>query len=409
MKMTSKGIFENNYDDYSTEVANNILNESKDGLSERFLAKLQNFKSNKMHVLTTKMQNDIFYDGTIYTGSSGLALYHFTCALGKNKNSYESLKAALEYINIENLKGRRISFLCGDAGPLALATVISYKIGTRRPDNLPDYKILAQRLMSLIHLLNDSPDELLYGKSGYLYALLFVNKYITEKEVIPANHIEKVIVAILNSGKQFSAQMKSDSPLLWQWHDKIYFGAAHGMAGILYMLLQARIYINAIDIRNFIKPALDWLLNQRFPSGNFPSSLGSSSGDRLVQWCHGAPGFVPLCLLAHQIFEEDKYLKIALQCGDVIWRRGLSTKGYSICHGVSGNAYAFIQLYQATKKPLHLYRACCFMEWCAVERSGTELHRPDRPASLFEGLVGRLYLAEDLTRILDAKFPALCL
>lgn len=34
--------------------------------------------------------------------------------------------------------------------------------------------------------------------------------------------------------------MKSESPLLWEWHDKIYFGAAHGMAGILYMLLQVR-------------------------------------------------------------------------------------------------------------------------------------------------------------------------
>lgn len=46
------------------------------------------------------------------------------------------------------------------------------------------------------------------------------------------------------------------------------------------------------------------------------------------------------------------------------------------------------------------------MEWCAVERSGTELHRPDRPASLFEGLVGRLYLADDIIKISDAKFPA---
>lgn len=44
-----------------------------------------------------------------------------------------------------------------------------------------------------------------------------------------------------------------------------------------------------------------------------------------------------------------------------------------------------------------------------MERPGTELHRPDRPASLFEGLVGRLYLAEDITRVSDAKFPALCL
>ncbi|KAL0842055.1 hypothetical protein ABMA28_014252 [Loxostege sticticalis] len=273
--------------------------------------------------------------------------------------------------------------------------------------SVPNY--FTFRLMSLISLLNDSPDELLYGKSGYLYALLFVNKHIYGKEAIPTSHIEKVIESILKSGKQFSTQMKSESPLLWQWHDKVYFGAAHGMAGILYMLLQARMYINVIEIRSFVKPTLDWLLNQRYSSGNFQSSLESSSSDRLVQWCHGAPGFVPLCILAHQVFEDDKYLKIALQCGDVIWQRGISTKGYSMCHGVSGNAYAFIQLYQATKKPIHLYRACCFMEWCAVERPGTELHHPDRPASLFEGLVGRLYLAEDMTNNLDAKFPAFCL
>lgn len=48
------------------------------------------------------------------------------------------------------------------------------------------------RLMNLISLLNEAPDELLYGKSGYLYALLFVNKHIPGKEIIPANHIEKV-------------------------------------------------------------------------------------------------------------------------------------------------------------------------------------------------------------------------
>lgn len=64
---------------------------------------------------------------------------------------------ALEYLDIENLKGRRISFLCGDAGPLAIATVISYKLGTKRNDKiLPDYKTLAHRYSakgSLIILL----------------------------------------------------------------------------------------------------------------------------------------------------------------------------------------------------------------------------------------------------------------
>ncbi|GBP30665.1 LanC-like protein 2 [Eumeta japonica] len=170
--------------------------------------------------------------------------------------------------------------------------------------------------------------------------------------------------------------------------------------------LKAREYIEAAEITDYIKPTLDWLLDQQFASKNFPSSLGSTSGDRLVQWCHGAPGFVPLCLLAYEVFRDRKYLKLALKLGDVVWERGLCKKGYSICHGVSGNAYAFIQLYQTTKKPVHLYRAARFMEWCLDERKGTEHHRPDRPASLFEGVVGRVYLAQDFKDILNAQFPA---
>lgn len=65
------------------------------------------------------------------------------------------MQTALDYIDIENLKGRRISFLCGDAGPLAMATIISYKLGTKRPENLPDYKSLAQRYIINFDL-NDS-------------------------------------------------------------------------------------------------------------------------------------------------------------------------------------------------------------------------------------------------------------
>ncbi|CAK1552063.1 unnamed protein product [Leptosia nina] len=408
--MSGQGSFENPYEDYTSTPQNNILNDPRNGISDVLQKKISNFKATKLQILTTKLQRDVFCDGTVYTGSAGLALYYtYNSLANKNEPCHDALQATLEYLDILNLKGRRISFLCGDAGPLAIATVISYKLGTRRSNSLPDYKELGQRLMQLISILEDSPDEVLYGKSGYLFALLFTNKHISGKEVIPSYHIEKVINSIISSGKRLSLHMKADSPLLWQWHDKVYLGAAHGMAGILYVLLQARNYIKGNDLRAFVKPTIDWLLGSRFQTGNFPSSLGSSSGDRLVQWCHGAPGFVSLCLAAYQAFDDEKYLKIANQCGEVIWQRGLCTKGYSLCHGVSGNAYAFLQLYQATKKPIHLYRACCFMEWCAVERPGTELHRPDRPASLFEGLLGRIFLAEDITRPIDSKFPAFCL
>lgn len=49
------------------------------------------------------------------------------------------------------------------------------------------------------------------------------------------------------------------------------------------------------------------------------------------------------------MFKDEKYLKLALGAGEVVWQRGLLRKGYSICHGVAGNAYSFLDLYQTTK------------------------------------------------------------
>lgn len=71
--------------------------------------------------------------------------------------------------------------------------------------------------------------------------------------------------------------------------------------------------------------------------------------------------------------------------------------------------YKCVVSYICLQDPIHLYRACCFMEWCAVEMPDTEQHAPDRPASLFEGLLGRLYLAADITSPEDATFPAFSL
>lgn len=55
-----------------------------------------------------------------------------------------------------------------------------------------------------------------------------------------------------------------------------------------------------------------------------------------------------LCLLKNKIFHDEKYLIAAEQYSEVVWKRGLLTKGYGLCHGVSGNTYTFMSLYQLT-------------------------------------------------------------
>lgn len=56
-----------------------------------------------------------------------------------------------------------------------------------------------------------------------------------------------------------------------------------------------------------------------------------------------------LLILLSKVYGHAEYLQLALECGDIIWKRGLLRKGYSICHGVAGNAYCFLELYQTTK------------------------------------------------------------
>ena len=51
------------------------------------------------------------------------------------------------------------------------------------------------------------------------------------------------------------------------------------------------------------------------------------------------------------------YLNEAKKCGEVTWHRGLLKKGYGLCHGVSGNAYSFLDLYRATNDKKYLHRA----------------------------------------------------
>lgn len=89
-------------------------------------------------------------------------------------------------------------------------------------------------------------------------------------------------------------------------------------------------------------------------------------------------------IIIFQVFKKESYLRTAVKCGEVVWSRGILKKGYGLCHGVSGNAYTFISLYQHTNDLKYLYRACKFAELCM--RQAKDYDRiPDRPFSLFEG------------------------
>lgn len=82
-----------------------------------------------------------------------------------------------------------------------------------------------------------------------------------------------------------------------------------------------------------------------------------------------APDGTHICPLTLQVFKEERYLCDAQQCADVIWQYGLLKKGYGLCHGAAGNAYAFLALYNLTQDLKYLYRACKVRAGCAWRSS----------------------------------------
>lgn len=274
--------------------------------------------------------------------------------------------------------------------------------GVEQINSEPDTTTLLEKILELIRMQEQSgtPDELLYGRTGGLYAMLLIKQQLPKQNIIKDEHITNHISIMLKSGQTMESFGR---PLFYSWHGKEYVGAAHGYAGILFVLLEAYRYLTEDQLK-LVRDAINFVQGIKYPSSNYPSSIGSQT-DRLVHWCHGAPGVVHMLIKAYKVYQDQSYLDSALACGDVIWQRGILKKGFSLCHGISGNAYAFIHLYQLTRDPKHLYRAGKFAQYY-FEHHGAITWRADSPASLFEGYAGLAYFLSDLLEPSEAKFPA---
>jgi lantibiotic modifying enzyme len=240
--------------------------------------------------------------------------------------------------------------------------------------------------------------EVMYGCAGYLFALLFTRKYLPES--IDNKLICRVAAHIVALGRE-EAKSCSGATLLYTWHDKQYLGAAHGLAGILYTLLQADC-LTPNEIEANVVPAVNYLLSQRHPSCNLRSSL-SSQLDQLVQWCHGAPGLVPLLTALHHHAPHASFLQEAVRCATPVWQRGLLRKGHGLCHGTLGNAYTFLDLFQTTEDPTWLSKAVHFAEWSLGQRDVAKKY--DKEMKLFDGLAGLIYFYCEMLEPKSAAFP----
>lgn len=112
-----------------------------------------------------------------------------------------------------------------------------------------------------------------------------------------------IVDAVLAAGRANSRYLSSKSPLMYSWKSTRYWGAAHGLAGILQILMHFPLKQQDIDD---VKGTLRYMIKGRYLRGNYRASEGNNRGDRLVHWCHGAPGVVmTLCRAVQVIISRD--------------------------------------------------------------------------------------------------------
>ncbi|KZL75380.1 abscisic acid ABA receptor [Colletotrichum tofieldiae] len=226
---------------------------------------------------------------------------------------------ATSYIGAKRTGGNSAAcgLACESAGYLAVVAMLDE---TKAPKFRDELERLVQE--------DDHPYELLFGFAGLLYMIRAVEFWKPETASLLAIVKARIVEKILGAGPG------------WTWRGKRYIGAVHGDIGILTQLLltDPRLATNSM-VRN----SLQRLLSLQDQNGNWPTKDDDDhASHELVQFCHGAPGFVSSLLHIGRLLPDmrdgiENAIALGTRC---IWREGLLRKEPCLCHGILGNSLA---------------------------------------------------------------------
>ncbi|KAH7175482.1 hypothetical protein EDB81DRAFT_6981 [Dactylonectria macrodidyma] len=240
----------------------------------------------------------IFWADQYLTGDRGPLVLENKCGIGSEKLSFEAVKACI----------------------------------TKDKDDVIEFLSNIPRILGPYPTPQDDPfaSELISGRAGTLYLLRMVKHWVPEYAPLidsPLHRLTEYIMATDDDGRGN-----------WEWHGKRFFGAAHGDIGIITQLV-----LSNPSLAPQLSSRLERLLELQAPDGNWPEgarSLKQGRAPSLVQWCHGAPGFIYSLLSLRPYFPllHEQIDTSVVKGQGLIWRHGLLTKEPSLCHGIFGNA-----------------------------------------------------------------------
>jgi hypothetical protein len=187
-----------------------------------------------------------------------------------------------------------------------------------------------------------------------------------------------------------------------------FLGAVHGFVGTAAPLIRGRGLLPPAEWAAWAERIANTIRCTAEPEGplvNWRAHLVTvpyRANPRLVQFCHGAPGFV-ICLADFPDRALDDVLRAG---GETIWQAGPLRKGSNLCHGTGGNGYAFLKLYRRFNDPMWLDRARVFALHGIAQTEAEQGRHGQMHYSLWTGDLGFAVYLWDCIHA-GARFPTL--
>lgn len=288
------------------------------------------------------------------------------------------------------------SYLMGDTGILLL----DYRLNAR--------PTTADALAALIASNLDNPTrELMWGSPGTMLAARFLHERTGEQRFAD---LFRTTARTLRSQLEWSAEYGCHYFTQDMYGTRsTYLDAVHGFVATASVLIRGRHLLEPdawpawqACIENTVRKTA----MREGALANWPAWLATTTPGRrpplLVQFCHGAPGFV-VCLADMPGGALDDLLVAA---GEATWQAGPLVKGPNLCHGTAGNGYAFLGLHRRTGDPRWLARARAFAMHAIAQMESEEKRVGELRYSLWTGDLGvALYLVDCMRG--EGQFPIL--
>lgn len=359
-----------------------------------------------------------------YNGVGGLALTFLRAAEQskdadkKNHFARRALEVAERCLEEEREDSKYVSLMFGAIGHVAVVSCAKLLLGSKDTS-------LASLISEAEEATRHDENELLLGKAGALAALLWTRQFFWRNGRRIAKELDDV-------GKRVAAALVASSvdedALAYVCFGHRFVGAAHGLAGILLVLHWCAVLgwledSSATAVRHAsLKLCTQTChLEGKLKKSTIPVLMEEDEArrrrrqDELVHWCHGAAGIPEFARAAkaHADRDGDDALAGAAQklcsiAADIVWYKGLILKGGGLCHGVAGNAYAFVSAAHLDKNPQRMMaRAMAFAvllehkglrdaQKKTVDPERKVVGKPDSPLSLMEGDAGIACFLMDL-------------